>query len=269
MCGMLAKDFHKLMKNIASFSNNQANVAHYEETLDEFKLEITPNDGLYRGGKFEFEVKIQDYPKNAPNVTCSTQIYHPNIDDAGEICLNLFSEWAETNTLEDCVQGLLFLLYNPNLEDPLSPLFDPEFDTDLEDFAQNVRLSLEGGVVEGNEFERNLVDEDNGTSENGNISQTEESQETTNGEGAVVEADDVALNEVQVVEDKLNEFTPDSSEELNTTTTVTGSTEAAEDTTTHSNVPARSEETTDFISGKLNPHRTEDEIIVTKEDELV
>ncbi|XP_078366702.1 nedd8-conjugating enzyme UbcE2M-like [Oculina patagonica] len=269
MCGTLAKDFHKLMKNIASFSNSQANVADYEETLDEFKLEISPNDGLYRGGKFEFEVKIQDYPKIAPNVTCTTQIYHPNIDDAGEICLNLFSEWAETNTLEDCVQGLLFLLYNPNLEDPLSPWFDPEDDTDLEDFAQNVRLSLEGGVVEGNEFERNLVDEASDTNENAN---TEESQETTNGEGAVVEADDGtgALNEIQEGEEKLNNLTTDSSVEVNTTTTVTVtcSTEATEDTT-DSNVPTRSEETTDFISGKLNPHRTEDEIFVTKENGLV
>lgn len=259
---MLAKDFHKLLKNIASFSNNQANVAHYEENLDEFKVEITPNDGFYRGGKFDFDVKVQDYPKNAPNVTCATQIYHPNIDDNGEICLNLFSEWAETNTLEDCVQGLLFLLYNPNLDDPLSPWFDPEWDTDLEVFAANVRVSLEGGVVEGNEFERNLVDEDSETSENTIDSEKEESQQTTNGEGAID-------GEVQVVEDKLtcNELTTDSNEELNTTT-VTGSTEATVDTI-ESNVSTRSEETTDLISGKVNPHRTEDEIIVANEDKLV
>ena len=253
------------MKNIGSFSNNQANVAHYEETLEQFEVEIIPNDGFYRGGKFEFKVKVKDYPQNPPNVTCKTQIYHPNIDECGEICLNLFNEWAETNTLEDCVQGLLFLLYNPNLEDPLSPWFDPESDTDLEVFAENVRLSLEGGEVEGNEFERNLVNEENDTGDTSLNNQTEERQETKD-DSVVVD------NEVQVEEE--NKPTNDSNEELNTmntTTAVTDRTEATENNTAaiDSNAPTKSEETTDFISGKVNPHRTEDEIIVTKENELL
>ena len=181
MCGMkgntLAKDFHKLMKNIASFSNKQAEICHYEENLESFKVEIVPNDGLYCGGKFDFEVTLQNYPKDAPNVTCVTQIYHPNIDENGEICLNLFNEWVETNNLEDCVQGLLFLLYNPNLEDPLSPLFDPEQDNDYDTFAQNVRQSLEGGVVEGLSFERNLVEEDKNAGINDESTQCQKEDE--------------------------------------------------------------------------------------------
>ena len=181
MCGMegntLAKDFHKLMKSIASFSNKQAEVCHYEENLESFKVEIVPNDGLYCGGKFDFEVTLQNYPKDAPNVTCVTQIYHPNIDENGEICLNLFNEWVETNNLEDCVQGLLFLLYNPNLEDPLSPLFDPEQDNDYDTFAQNVRQSLEGGVVEGLSFERNLVEEDKNAGINDESTQCQKEDE--------------------------------------------------------------------------------------------
>ena len=173
----LAKDFHKLMKSIASFSNKQAEVCHYEENLESFKVEIVPNDGLYCGGKFDFEVTLQNYPKDAPNVTCVTQIYHPNIDENGEICLNLFNEWVETNNLEDCVQGLLFLLYNPNLEDPLSPLFDPEQDNDYDTFAQNVRQSLEGGVVEGLSFERNLVEEDKNAGINDESTQCQKEDE--------------------------------------------------------------------------------------------
>lgn len=260
---MLAKDFHKLMKNIASFSNNQANVAQFEETLNEFKVEITPNDGLYSGGKFEFEIRVKDYPQKAPTVTCGTQIYHPNIDENGEICLNLFSEWAETNTLEDCIQGLLFLLYNPNLEDPLSPWFDPEFDTDLEVFAENVRLSLEGGVVEGNQFERNLVVEDSVTGENSSNFQSEEREQTTNSDGV----DDGAINEIrdEVVEGKITNGSEDR-DKLNTTTTATDTMEITEDTIA-SSLSTKFEETLDFNSGKVNPHRTEDGIIVTKENQ--
>lgn len=154
----LAKDFHNLMKNIASFSNNQAQVTHYDEDLNSFKVEIVPNDGLYYGGKFDFEVTPKCYPKRPPIVKCLTQIYHPNISDNGDVCLNLFSDWAATNTLEDCVQGLLFLMYNPNLDDPNNPFFDCEQDNNYDDFAENVRLWIEGGF---HIFERNLDQDDN------------------------------------------------------------------------------------------------------------
>lgn len=261
MCGKLAKDFHKLMKSIASFSNNQANVAHYEENLDAIRVEIVPNDGLYYGGRFEFEIKANDYPKNAPNVICITQIYHPNIDDQGEICLNLFSEWAETNTLEDCVHGLLFLLYNPNLEDPLNPLFDPEVDTDFEVFAKNVRLSLEGGVIEGCDFERNLVHEDSSTDENTTGDQVQEDLQAKECKEAVETVDDDGLIEIQVVDDEI-----DSSEEVPSTTN-TGGTDHATECHMDANVTKKSEETTDCISGKINSQRTEEEPVVLVEIE--
>jgi len=259
MCGSLAKDFHKLMKSIPSFSNNQAKVCHYEENLEAFKVEIVPNDGLYSGGKFNFEVTLKDYPKEAPSVMCVTQIYHPNIDnDNGEICLNLFSEWTETNNLEDCVQGLLFLLYNPNLEDPLSPLFDPECDNDYDDFAENVRRSLEGGEVDGFSFERNLVDEDEGTSNDESTDcHTEEIQDTS--QTKTTDGSDTVSNEHEAV----NENT-EANSELRTTT---DSSETNKNTA-DSNLDTKADEATDIISGKVHPHRTEGDIAVTKEIEL-
>ena len=59
-------------------------------------------------------------------------------------------------SLEDVVQGLLFLLHQPNLEDPLNSMFDGT--EDEEEFVNNVRRSLRGEKVDGMEFERNLVD---------------------------------------------------------------------------------------------------------------
>ena len=59
-------------------------------------------------------------------------------------------------SLEDVVQGLLFLLHQPNLEDPLNSMFGVA--EDEEEFVNNVRRSLRGEEVDGMEFERNLVD---------------------------------------------------------------------------------------------------------------
>ena len=87
-------------------------------------------------------------------MTCLTNIYHPNIDPTDcddNVCLNIFNEWLPCYGLQDCIQGLLFLLHNPNLTDPLSPYFDAFYDE--EEFAKNVRKSLMGEVVEGATFD--------------------------------------------------------------------------------------------------------------------
>ena len=55
-------------------------------------------------------------------------------------------------------QGLLFLMYHPNLDDPLSPLFEGQMDN--ESFLYNVRRSLRGQDVMGFKFEKMIDDDD-------------------------------------------------------------------------------------------------------------
>ena len=106
-----------------------------------------------------------DYPDGPPYINCVTDTYHPNIDnfedpedsdEGSNICVNLLEtdEWSgHPYTLDDCVQAILFLFYNPNWDDALNASFQcPESD---EEFAKNVRISLEGGDVDGHTFEPN------------------------------------------------------------------------------------------------------------------
>ena len=162
---VLLKHYKSLAKNIASLSNGQACLklnSEEEFTLESVQVTVTPRDGPYRGGKFDFEIEIANcYPASAPVVKCLTQIYHPNIDccdeGEGDVCLNLLDElWTSDMTLEDVVQGILFLLHNPNIEDPLNSMFSGE--ESEEDYLENVRRSLRGEEVDGVDFEQNLPD---------------------------------------------------------------------------------------------------------------
>ncbi len=103
-----------------------------------------------------------DFPKTCPEVECETYVYHPNIDPTNEdynnICLNLFDEWNPNFGLRDVVQGLLFLFYNPNVDDPLSPLFDGSLTE--EEFEENVKTSLRGGEVDDYDFTWNYYGTD-------------------------------------------------------------------------------------------------------------
>ncbi|XP_046348677.2 uncharacterized protein LOC124129208 [Haliotis rufescens] len=156
--GNLTKEFHKLQKNIRTLSGGQAEIAEWDdEDVSTFKVDVKPRDGVYKGGTFCFKVALgETFPETAPVIRCETQIYHPNIDPTEEyddtnVCLNMFNsdEWQEAYGIDGIVQGLLFLFYEPNLEDPLSPYFDS---TSEEEFETNVLASLKGEIVEGVQY---------------------------------------------------------------------------------------------------------------------
>ena len=73
-----------------------------------FILTITPDEGLYRGGKFTFTFAInQNFPHEPPKVRCREKIYHPNIDLEGKVCLNILREdWKPVLNLNAVIVGL-------------------------------------------------------------------------------------------------------------------------------------------------------------------
>lgn len=166
------KDVHQLMKSVDSVTAGQVTVGPLEDNSDDdcdqeqkgsITIEVSPSDGAYEGGKFKFEISVvHEYPLNPPVVRCLTEIYHPNIDmddmedvEDSNICVSLLEqgEWDTNMTLEHCVQAILFLFYNPNWGDALSPLFASDCTND--DFVANVKISLEGGDIDGRTFQRN------------------------------------------------------------------------------------------------------------------
>jgi len=87
-----------------------------------FNIIMTPNEGYWTGGSFVFRFEIPpEYNFKPPKVTCATRIYHPNIDVEGHVCLNILREdWSAAMDINACVNGLNFLFYAPNPEDPLN-----------------------------------------------------------------------------------------------------------------------------------------------------
>lgn len=162
MARSVGKDILHLVRIVDSMSNGQVTIDDFVEEENILFVTLVPRDGLYGNGKFRFKVHIPpNYPFAGPEVACLTPIYHPNIENLlvfgeqhGGICVNLLDEWQSTFGLDHVIQALLFLFHQPNLEEPFSPMFTPNMD--VVSYAKNVKLSLEGGVVEGIDFPRNL-----------------------------------------------------------------------------------------------------------------
>ncbi|KAK3606386.1 hypothetical protein CHS0354_042025 [Potamilus streckersoni] len=163
------KEIQRLANKLGKLSQNQARIVDFgveKGNSSYLKVEIIPSSGYYKGGKILFKIYLNStFPATPPRVWCCTNIYHPNIDvtDMGSdsnVCLNMFESdgWFPGYGIEGCIMGLLFLMHNPCLQDPLSPFFSLLGEDDS--FADKVKKSLKpgGGEVDGFRFEGNSAD---------------------------------------------------------------------------------------------------------------
>lgn len=122
----------------------------------EFSLEIKPEMGYWKGGRFNFNFKIpKKYPFEGPKVQCTDKVYHPNIDLEGKVCVNVLRPWKPTYSVQIVLFGLIFLFTHPNATDPLNQEAAADMRKDAERFGQNVRASMQGRSIAGVSFPRN------------------------------------------------------------------------------------------------------------------
>jgi len=121
------------------------------EDILNFELNISPDEGYYLGGHFNFTFKINsNYPHEPPKIRCTQTIYHPNIDLEGNVCLNILREdWKPVLNLNTIMVGLQYLFLEPNPDDPLNKVAAQVLKTDIRVFKNNVRASMQGGVFDG------------------------------------------------------------------------------------------------------------------------
>jgi len=126
-----------------------------KEDLLNFKLAITPDEGMYKGGRFAFDVTIKpEYPHEPPKVKCTQKIYHPNIDLEGNVCLNILREdWKPVLNLNAVLVGLQYLFMEPNADDPLNKEAAEELRRDREKFRQTVTRSMHGAYIQNVQYD--------------------------------------------------------------------------------------------------------------------
>eukprot|EP00746_Dinoflagellata_sp_MGD_P018404 gnl/MRDRNA2_/MRDRNA2_14265_c0_seq1.p1 gnl/MRDRNA2_/MRDRNA2_14265_c0~~gnl/MRDRNA2_/MRDRNA2_14265_c0_seq1.p1 ORF type:complete len:213 (-),score=47.94 gnl/MRDRNA2_/MRDRNA2_14265_c0_seq1:89-727(-) len=126
-----------------------SNPFHWRAQLD------GPAGSPYEGGCFVLDIRIPSrYPLEPPKVTFHTQIFHPNVNDRGDICLDVLrSSWSPALSLQKVILSISSLLTDPNFSDPLNEaaasLYRKSkalYNSKCEEYTSKYAMSKEGDV---------------------------------------------------------------------------------------------------------------------------
>lgn len=96
-------------------------------------LIMGPQDTLYEGGFFKATLEFpQEYPLRPPKMKFISEIWHPNVDKEGNVCVSILHEpgddrwgyekpeerWLPVHTVETILLSVISVLADPNDESP-------------------------------------------------------------------------------------------------------------------------------------------------------
>lgn len=95
-----------------------------ESNLLSWVIVICPDHAPFSKGAFRVAIDFPaEYPFKPPKVTFKTRIYHPNVDEKGQVCLPIISaeNWKPATKTHQVLQSLVSLIHEPEPEHPLRP----------------------------------------------------------------------------------------------------------------------------------------------------
>ena len=101
---------------------------------------IGPQETPFENGKFKISMKFENYPFKPPKVLFQTQIWHPNVDEKGEICADVYeNEWKPTKKVRLIFEVLMTMMKVPNPASALREEAGAQFRDDPKGFENKAR----------------------------------------------------------------------------------------------------------------------------------
>ncbi|ERN12176.1 hypothetical protein AMTRI_Chr08g164170 [Amborella trichopoda] len=109
------------------------------------------NGTCYQGLSYKLSLRFPlDYPFKPPLVKFETMCFHPNVDQYGNICLDIFQDkWSSAYDCRTILLSIQSLLGEPNTESPLNS-YAAGLWSNQEEYKRVVHKQYiaEGGIIE-------------------------------------------------------------------------------------------------------------------------
>ena len=135
----LVRDFKRLQADPpagVTAAPDDANILVWQAVI------FGPDDTPWEGGTFRLEMNFsEDYPNKAPAVRFATRVFHPNVYNDGQICLDILKDqWSPALTISKVLLSICSLLTDANPHDPLVGNIAQQF---LNDRAAHDKTAVE------------------------------------------------------------------------------------------------------------------------------
>ncbi|KAJ8287318.1 hypothetical protein GJAV_G00050180 [Gymnothorax javanicus] len=121
------------MKNFRNLQVEESNMLCWQGLL-------VPDKAPYDKGAFKIEILFPtEYPFKPPKILFRTKIYHPNIDEKGQVCLSVISaeNWKPATKVLTVIANLITLVNDPHPDHPLRADLAEEYTKDRKKFFKN------------------------------------------------------------------------------------------------------------------------------------
>jgi len=109
---------NKEIKKCIDFENFQIDL--HDDNILEWRIKFNPQTKVF---KKCYDIKIifpQNYPFSSPKIIFLSNIFHPNIDIKGNVCLGILSDWKSKYTATTMLNYIQSMFEEPNLDNPLN-----------------------------------------------------------------------------------------------------------------------------------------------------
>ncbi|TRY62725.1 hypothetical protein TCAL_16598 [Tigriopus californicus] len=111
-----------------------------EQNILQWQGLLVPDSPPYAKGAFRIDIQFPaEYPFKPPRIAFKTRIYHPNVDEKGQVCLPIVSaeNWKPATKTDQVIQALVSLINQPEPDHPLRGDLAEEYVKDRKKFMKN------------------------------------------------------------------------------------------------------------------------------------
>jgi ubiquitin-conjugating enzyme E2 A len=109
-----------------------------------------PEDTPWEGGTFKLVLEFsEDYPNKAPQVRFLTKMFHPNIYNDGQICLDILqNQWSPIYDISAILTSIQSLLCDPNPASPANSEASRLYNENRREYNRRVREIVEQSWID-------------------------------------------------------------------------------------------------------------------------